>query len=204
MVVAERRRDALALFEIQHDAREVVEERVVFEESARILGDGVEQPSQRRPRLAVERVRVRGRDHVGTGRVHLRVDRERGPVDHRVAFDDVTAVVDADEVGDADVLEVHPERVEPEAVEVLGIAHGDVAGDALVEPELAEQAERCRQALFAVEALLVDRVELGQEAQVGKQRRHDLNPRLWVGGAPRASAGQTGAKLCDTRGNRRP
>ena len=115
---------------------------------------------------------MRGRDHVGTRRVHLRVDRERGAVDHRVALDDLAGVVDADQVGDADVLEVHPERVDPEAVEVLGVAHGDVPGDALVEPELAEQAERRGEALLAVQALLLDGVELGKEAQVGKQCGH--------------------------------
>ena len=115
---------------------------------------------------------MRGRDHVGPGRVHLRVDRERGAVDHRVALDHFARVVDADQVGDADVLEVHPERVHPEAVEVLGVAHGDVPGDTLVEPELAEQAERRGEALLAVQPFLVHRVELGEEVQVRKHCRH--------------------------------
>ena len=115
---------------------------------------------------------MRGGDHVGPRRVHLRVDRERGAVHHRVALDDLAGVVDADQVGDADVLEVHPERVDPEVVEVLGVAHGDVAGDALVEAELAEQPERRREPLLAVQALLLDRVELREEAQVGKQCSH--------------------------------
>ena len=93
-------------------------------------------------------------------------------VHHRVALDDRAGVVDADQVGDADVLEVHPERVDPEPVEVLGIAHGDVAGDAFVEAELAEQAERRREPLLAVQPLLLDGVELGKEGQVGKQGSH--------------------------------
>ena len=70
------------------------------------------------------------------------------------------------------MLEVHPERVDPEAVEVLGIAHRDVAGDALVEPELAEQAERRREALLAVQALLLDGVERREEAQIGRHCGH--------------------------------
>ena len=73
------------------------------------------------------------------------------------------------------MLEVHPERVHPEAVEVLGIAHGDVTGDAFVEPELAEQPERRRQALLAVEPLLLEGVEARQEGQVGKQCSHAGN-----------------------------
>ena len=47
---------------------------------------------------------VRGGDHVGTRRVHLRVDREGGAVHRPVALDDVALVVDEDEVGDADLL----------------------------------------------------------------------------------------------------
>ena len=91
---------------------------------------------------------------------HLRVDRERGGVHRRVAFDDLAVVVDADQVGDADVLEAHPERVDPELVEVLGVAGRDVPGDALVEPELPEERNAGGQALLAVQALLLDRLEL--------------------------------------------
>ena len=42
------------------------------------------------------------------------------------------------------------ERVHPEVVEQLRVPRGDVAGHALVEPELPEQAERGGQALLAV------------------------------------------------------
>ena len=54
------------------------------------------------------------------------------------------------------------ERVDPEVVEPLGVARGDVAGDALVEAELAEQAEGGGEALLAVPPLLVDGRERGQ------------------------------------------
>ena len=70
-----------------------------------------------------------------------------------VAFDHLAVVVDEHEVGHRDLPEVHRERVDPEVVEQLGVAGGDVAGDALVEPEPREQAERGREALLAVQAL---------------------------------------------------
>ena len=73
-----------------------------------------------------------------------------------VALDDLAPVVHEDEVGHPDVAEVHAERVDPEVVEVLGVAGGDVAGDALVEPEAGEEPERGGQALLAVQALVVD------------------------------------------------
>ena len=135
--------------------------------------------------------------------MHLRVDRERGAVDHRVALDHLAGVVDTDQVRDADVLEVHAERVEPEPVEVLGIAHRDVAGDTLVEPELAEQAERRGEALLAVQPFLLHRVELGEEAQVGKRCGHaEILGRVRILGiAALTAVGQTSRHLCRTDGS---
>ena len=91
--VAERVGDALALLGVEDDAGVVVEHGVVLVERADVLGQRVEEPAERRPRLAVDRVRVRGRDHVGPRGVDLRVDRERGAVDHGVALDDLALVV---------------------------------------------------------------------------------------------------------------
>ena len=96
-----------------------------------------------------------GGHHVGAGRVDLGVDGERGRVDRPVALDHLAVVVDQDQVGDPDVAEVHAEGVDPEVVESLGVAGGDVAGHALVEAELREQAEGGGQPLLAVEALLL-------------------------------------------------
>ena len=71
LVVAERVGEALAFLEVEHDPGVVVEERVVAVEGARVLGERIEQPAQRRPGLAVDRVRVRGRHDVGPGRMDL-------------------------------------------------------------------------------------------------------------------------------------
>ena len=51
------------------------------------------------------------------------------------------------------------ERVDPEQLGVLGVAPGQVAGHALVEPELVEEAEGGGHPLLHVGALLVGRVE---------------------------------------------
>jgi hypothetical protein len=45
-------------------------------------------------------------------------------------------------------------------IEPLGVPGGDVPGNALVEPELAEEAVRRREPLLAVEPFLLDRGEL--------------------------------------------
>ena len=68
----------------------------------------------------------------------------------------LAVVVDQDEVGHRDVPEVHPEGVDPEPVVVAGIAGGDVACHALVEPEPGEEPEPGGEALLAVQALLFD------------------------------------------------
>ncbi len=156
----ERVRDALALGPVEHDAGEVVEQRVVIEERARVLGERVEQASERRPRLAVDRVRVGGSHHVGTRLVQRRVDREGGGVDPAVTLDDLALRVHEDEVRHRDVTEGHAERVHPEVVEALGVARGDVPGDALLEPELGEETETGGEALLAVLALLLGGVVL--------------------------------------------
>ena len=70
--------DALALLEVEHGAGVVVEHRVVPVERTGILGQRVERPLERGPRLAVHGVRVRGGHDVGTGGVDLRVDDEGG------------------------------------------------------------------------------------------------------------------------------
>ena len=76
-------------------------------------------------------------------------------------------VVDQDQVRHADLLEVHPQRVDPEVVEPLRVAGGDVTRHPFVEPELPEQSEGGGEALLAVQALFLDRlegVELGRNA----------------------------------------
>ena len=78
LVPAERVGQSLALLEIEHDTGVVVEQGVVAVERAGVLGDRIEQPAQRRPGLAVHGMRVRGGHDVGSRRVHLRVDGERG------------------------------------------------------------------------------------------------------------------------------
>ena len=85
--------------------------------------------------------------------------------------DDRAVVVDAHQVGDRDQAEVDAERVQPEPVGELGVAHGDVAGHALAEPEATEQPERGGEALLAVDALLGRVVE----------RRQLVGERLGVG-----------------------
>ena len=87
------------------------------------------------------------------------MDRERSRVQGPVTVHDLATIVDEDEVLDADVLEVHPERIDPEVVEQLRVSCRDVTGYALVESEVSEQAECGGKALLAVPALVVDALE---------------------------------------------
>ncbi len=157
MRVTERVGDALALLDIEDRAGVVVEDHVVSVEGAGVLGQRVERPTQRRPRLAVHRVCVRGRHDVGTGGVNLRVDDECGQIEGPVALDHVALVVDEQEVLDADLPEAHAERIDPEVVGVLGVPCRDVAGRALGEAEPPEETEGGGQALLAMPALLLAR-----------------------------------------------
>ena len=88
------------------------------------------------------------------------MDGEGGDIQGPVAMDDLTPLVDEQEVLHADVREAHPEGIHPEVVEQLGVARGDVTRHPFVETELAEQSERRREALFAVSSFVLDVVEL--------------------------------------------
>src|SRR5271157_1608927 len=92
----------------------------------------------------------------------LRMNGKCGRVHRPVAVHDLTTIVDQDEVLHADLLEVHPEGVDPEVIEELGIACGDVTCDSFVESELSEQTESGGEALLAVPPLVFDVVEPGE------------------------------------------
>ena len=106
------------------------------------------------------RVRVRRGDDIGPGVVHLRVDGECRGVHGPVAVDDLTQMVDADEIAGLDVSEIHAERIHPEPVGELRVARRDVAGHTFVEPVEGEESQGCGEALLAVGPLLVERGEI--------------------------------------------
>ena len=83
------------------------------------------------------------------------MDRESGRVDGPIPLDDLARVTDEDEVRDADVAKAHAEGVDPEVVCQLGVARGDVPGDALGEAEAAEEPERTREPLLTMQTLLL-------------------------------------------------
>ena len=181
----ERGGELLAGLDLEHDGAALLGDHgVVLVEDAGVLGERGERDAERGERLAVRRVRVGGGDDVGPGLVDRRVDHERGPVDRLAAVDDVAVVVDEDQVADAHVAEAEAERVDPEVVGELGVAHGDVAGDALAEAEAAEDAQRAGELLLAVEALLLDGVERRRPGERdGLRRQRDAVDRRDVAAA---------------------
>ena len=105
----------------------VVEDLVVFVERARLLGDRPEVLHERRERRAVRGVGVRGADDVGARLVHRPVDVVRGLVDPALALDNGAVGADEHEVVDGDRVERCAVAGEPEVVEALWVASGDVA-----------------------------------------------------------------------------
>ena len=100
---------------------------VVLVEGAGILGQRIEQAAERRPGLAVGRMRVGGRDHVRMRGVDRRVNHEAGLVDRLVADQDVAIVVDELKVRHLDLAEMLRQRIDPEPLGKFRIAHGDMA-----------------------------------------------------------------------------
>ena len=172
-MVTEGVRDALALLELEDGAGVIVEHHVVPVEGAGVLGQRVERPVQRRPGLAVDGVRVRGRHDVGSGGVDLRVDDEGGQVERPRTFHDIAAVVDQQQVLDADLPEAHAERIDPEVIGALGVACGDVAGGAFGEAETPEDAEGGGQSLLSMPALLLHALELREGVRCALRSAYD-------------------------------
>jgi hypothetical protein len=146
--------DAVAFGSFLDDAGVILENDVIFVERAGILRERIEQAAQGGPRFSVERVSVSGGDHVRARGVNARVNGEGGEIDFRTAFDDSASVIHKNQVGRANLAEVHTEGIHPEMIKPLWIARGDVAGDAFIKAEAREEAKGSGEALFAMAALL--------------------------------------------------
>src|SRR5689334_6005903 len=109
----------------------------------------------------MERVRVRRRDHVRPRPMDARVNRERSGIDRIIALDHLARFIDQNEIRRANMSEVHAERIHPKARRELGVARGDMPGDAFVESESREESEGCREALFTMPPLLGERSKDG-------------------------------------------
>jgi hypothetical protein len=113
--------------------------------------------------------------------VDLRVDGEGRVVDRVVALDHLAGAVDQHQVGHAHLAEVHAQRAHPEVVGQLRVAGGDVAVDAVVEPEAGEHPVGGGEPLLAVPPLLLGRGECGWLVE-GADRGHGA-PSFADGGA---------------------
>lgn len=100
---------------------------------------------------------MRRTHHVRPGRMHRRVDHVRRRVQQPAgaAIDDLPVMIDEDQIAALDQAERHAERVHPEGGGIDRVAECDVARDALVVAQFAEDAEGEREAAFQVCALFV-------------------------------------------------
>src|SRR5215469_11464038 len=99
----------LAFARLMNHSREVLEDDVVLEKRARVLRNRVKEPSKRRPRFAVQRMRMRCRDDIGARVMDARMNRERGKIHRPVAFHDFALLIHEDQVRSADLPEMHAE-----------------------------------------------------------------------------------------------
>ena len=149
---------------------------------------------------------VSGRHDIRAGSVDPGVNGESCAVDRMLPFHHLAMVVYQNQIGDTNLAKVHAERIDPEMIETLGVAGGNVSGDAFIKSEAREQAEGAGQALFAVLALFGDSSKCWRSENVervlrGHGRRRLLRlPHKYSAGA-RSPQRERGAKL--THGLRR-
>lgn len=137
--------DESALGAREHDAPVRVVDRVRFVELARVLRQHLNRLAERAPCFPVHRVCVAHGMDVRPGLVHFAVDEEACGIwgSRSVASDHFTVEVDGDHVAGLQQPEMPAERIRPEHVLCLGIAHTDVSGNALDVP-LARPVSECR------------------------------------------------------------
>src|SRR5215472_10645805 len=122
-------------------------------------------------------MRVGGGDHIGAGGVNARMNSKSGEIHFRVAFDNLAGVIHQNQIGNANLAEVHTEGIHPETIEALRIARGDVAGDAFIKSKFGEEAKSGGQTLLAMTALLGGRSENGR----ARKAIHESTARLRCG-----------------------
>ena len=82
---------------------------------------------------------MRRRDHVRPRGVHLRVDGKSRSIYRIISFDYIAAMIHQNQIGRANLAEVHAERIHPEMVELLRIARRDVPGNSFIESETRKE-----------------------------------------------------------------
>src|ERR1700686_4069855 len=107
---------SLALRCFVHYAGEVREQSMILVKRASVLGDGIEQPPECRPRFPVHGMRVRSGNHVRACSVYLRVNCKGRSIYRMLALDDLAMMVYQNQIRRADLAEVHPKGVHPEMV----------------------------------------------------------------------------------------
>ncbi len=92
--------------------------------------------------------------------VDLRVNRECRSIHRILSFHHLASVIHQNQIGDANLAEMHAEGIDPKMIEPFRVAGRDVAGHSFVESEARKKAERAGQALLAMQALFGQSAEL--------------------------------------------
>ena len=77
-------------------------------------------------------------------------------IDRRIAINNIAIVVNENQIAHSHEPEAASEWVYPKVIRKLGVAHGDVPGDAFAEAQSPEHAQGTGQFLFALGALFFD------------------------------------------------
>jgi hypothetical protein len=109
----QRPRDPPSLLPVQHHPPEIIVNRMIFPKPQTILRHHIQFPSKHGKGFAIDRVGVTCGVDIGTSFVNFGVYGECRCVDRFIAFDDLTFLIDENEVRHADLGEMLGQRVEP-------------------------------------------------------------------------------------------
>ena len=145
-----------------HLAAIVLDEDVVVEKGAGILGDRIESASQGRKGLAEGGVGMGSRMDVWPGFMDGGMQHKGGPIDGPVAIDHLSGMVHQNQITHPHEPKGTGKGVDPEMVWIFRIAHGDMAGHAFAKARASKHPQGPGQVAEPIAPFLGPGCELGR------------------------------------------
>jgi hypothetical protein len=148
LVSSEGEGKPIRLFGVVYNTRVFVKERMIAIKGARVLCHGFDGSPSSGPGLTIRRVGVSDRIYVWASPVDRRVDGKCRAIQLPISDQHSSVDIHQHQVRRANTPPVRSEGVDPKAIRVFGVSHGDVSRNPVVIPEPSKDAvSRCQSGL---------------------------------------------------------
>ena len=124
-----------------------------------ILADHIQRSTGRTPSSPIHRVRVTHRDHLRVFLVHRCVENETRAVDRVIALNDLTFVINKDQIRHPNLREMNTHRIRPIELRKLGVTNRQVPSKPIIETVVVERPAGRDQMFFSVLTVISDLIK---------------------------------------------